>query len=910
MRPKSESELRCSQKTMGSDGNRKKEIPGHTDAGDQDPALGDPLSLDRYAARRQPERTNEPFETRQTNAPRTSHGEFVVHQHAARSMHFDLRLEVGGVLLSFAVPKGPSLDPLVKRLAVQTESHPLSYLDFEDVIPEGNYGAGAMIAWDRGTVTYLEGTAQEGIARHKLDFVLTGYKLRGRFALIQTGHRAGGDVRHWLLVKKEDAYTSLEDLVATTPRSIYSGRSVEELSRSAAWDLRVQQQAEALGATREPIRAATTPPMLCCRPDDDQTETRHRLLEQEDFLYELKLDGVRLLGQKSGDHASLFFRSLRPAHPMFPEIAQALAKLRIENLALDGELVATGEDGRPDFGLLASRLHAPRNDLSGRRRNLGRLTYWVFDLLAVGPWSLQSVPLLQRKALLRQIVPHRGPISFLDHIPEHGDALYGFCEQQELEGVVAKRQGSIYQPGRRSPDWIKIKREREDDFVVVGWTLASSKDRKLGALELAAYRAGHLISFGRVGSGLSDNAIHALLSALSPAQRSEPAVEERSLEAAPNGRRYVEPQLVVTVRHQGLSSHGRLRFPVFMRIREDKMPHEVSMDSHRHRNNSLSIREASGPHAPARETPAAARSLPSARRRLTNQDKVFFPDDGVTKGDLCHYFETVSKTLLPYLKNRPAVLVRYPDGIEGKSFFQWRAPSGAPSWLRSVPLPGNPQKEDKTAFVLDSLDALLYVANLGCIPIHIFAHQTQNPAACQFATLDFDVGEGTFRSAVLLASNLLSLLREVNLPAFAKTSGQAGLHVHVGLGTETSFATAQTITELLARILFSRFPKEATLERRKSKRGARVLLDTGQVGPRRTVVAPYSPRAVRGACVATPLAPEELSPGLQPTRHTIHTVISRIAELGDPMEAMLHSEPDLLAAIRKLEAQFREGEPS
>ncbi len=831
-----------------------------------------------YRDKRDPARTNEPFSAERISSGRSLAGRFVVHLHDATRRHWDLRIEIGGALKSFAVPRGPSLDPADKRLAVNTEDHPLEYLEFEKVIPEGNYGAGAMIVWDAGRVVYLEGSAEEGIARDKIDFELWGYKLRGKFGLIHT------NANQWLLVKKQDAYATRADLVQKEPHSVLSGLTVEQLADVGKVVAELEAEAERLGAKRGAVAAREVSPMLCTPSEDELTDPER--------LYELKLDGVRIVAERDGARVDLRYRKQRSATATYPEIARALTALPVARVVIDGEIVAFGADGKPSFELLARRIHLARPRDVMRAAGEVPVSFLAFDLLALGPFDLRAVPLAARKRLLMRLLPGKGRMRALDHLEGDGRALFAFCRENGLEGVVAKRSDSPYLEGRRGPEWLKIKCQREDDFVVTGWE-ESDKARKLKSLVLASYgAAGELVARGKVGSGLGDATIDDLLARLAPIARGR------------EGKVHlVEPVLVVNVEHMGFTDAGMLRHPVFHGLRADVDPRECTA-------------------APLDEKLDAALAAPEpaitggGKVELSNQDKVFWPDDGYTKGDLCRYYAAVAEVLLPLLADRPVVLVRYPDGIEGKNFYQWRVPRGTPEWLRSLelrdqdalfrgdtPHPGT--RETKRSFLVDDVDALVHIANLGCIPLHVLAARAGSLDTCDFLTIDIDLGERSFADGVKVALSLREVLDDIGLSGFAKTSGQTGLHVLIPLGPGISFDIARLLVELLGRILEGRHGDIATMERRVEPRRGRIYIDTGQTGRSRTIVAPYSVRAVPHATVSTPLAWDELSAALDPSKFTMMTVPARVAEIGDPMAELLSGRPDVPRAIAMVEKWVR-----
>ena len=540
--------------------------------------------LSSYEQKRDRAKTNEPFgpEPSYSGGP-TFGGTFVVHLHDARRRHWDLRLELGGVLRSFAVPRGPSLDPVDKRLAVETEDHPIEYLDFEAVIPPGNYGAGAMIVWDRGRVRYLEGSGEDGVARGKIDFELTGHKLRGRYGLVLTGEegrrrqkektldvhgeeRGGGPQREWLLLKKPDGFVRKTSIVDDEPRSVLSGLTVEELYESADVAKRLLMHAGELGAKPGVVEARRLSPMLCANVDVPVAE--------KGWLYELKLDGFRILADKRGEDAALFFRRSGSANAAFSEVVRAVRALAPEHVVLDGEVVALDESGRPSFQRLQTRMQAPKPKKLEFPWADAPVIYVVFDLLALGPYDLRPLPLATRKRLLSELIPGKGIIRVLDHIGDDGTPLVEFCKREKLEGIVAKRADSPYVSGpRRTGDWIKVKSERDDEFVVVGFTHGEGTRKRLGALDLATFGDGELLVRGKVGSGLDDRSVDLVRARLSG--KEVPACAAKgAFERAPRGRVFVEPELVVSVKHHGWTSEGRLRAPVFRGVREDVDPAE------------------------------------------------------------------------------------------------------------------------------------------------------------------------------------------------------------------------------------------------------------------------------------------------------------------------------------------------
>ncbi len=868
--------------------------------------------LDKYRRKRKQSATNEPFAAEHTLRALSPgwEGRFVIHQHAATRMHFDLRLEIGGSLQSFAIPKGIHTNPDEKHLAVHTENHPLEYLLFEDVIPQGNYGAGSMIIWDTGRFVLLEADGQESLNRGKIDFVLSGFKAKGRYALIATGRRkaatgfAGTEKKasEWLFIKKKDEHASADDdLVRRRPRSILSGLTVSELARKSEIESEISSQAKTLsvrfpsGTPNNLINPLV--PMIVQSGDAPRISKKH--------LYELKLDGVRIVAHKRERSVALQYRSGRSCTRNYSEIARAVQHLAISDAVLDGEIVAFDADGHPNFGLLAPRIQAKRPADIIRAEAQVQVVYFVFDVLSLGDFDLTAAPLEERKRLLFSLIKGEGYVRALDHIETRGDALWELCTTQQMEGMVVKRLGSPYVLGPElSGDWIKLKRKVDLDCVVVGHT--QSLRGELKALLVGCYdEGGELRYLGRVGTGFKNS------DRISLAKRfDELSCDSPHLELPDGlGASYLEPALVIKVAHQGLSNSGHLRAASFQGIHEAKRAEECvvpkSMRAGLDEVDKETLFESIDEVNPSTSSPNVDSLLSGTRAQLTNLDKVFFPDDGYTKADIIRYYAAIAPLMLPHLKGRPVVLVRYPDGISGKNFYQWRAPDKTPEWIRTVELYDEEKQKkkggSKSAFLIDSVDALVHIANLGCIPLHVLASRETSPEHCDFLTIDFDLGPRPLSDGVRLALTLREILDELGMVGFPKTSGQRGLHVLVPLGPGVGFAPAKILCELLGRIVLSRHADIATMQRRIEKRADKIYIDTGQTGRSRTIVAPYSVRAFPGARISAPLSWNEVHLALDPSVFTIETVPYRTAQLGDLMGELLNVKPPIPSVLAQLE---------
>ncbi|MBL8624060.1 MAG: DNA ligase D [Myxococcales bacterium] len=849
----------------------------------------DPLA--KYRDKRTAGATPEPIGARPLGT-RASAGVFVVHEHHATRTHWDLRLEIDGVLVSWAVPHGPTMDPDVKRLAVKVEAHPLEYCDFEAVIPEGNYGAGPMVVWDRGRFV-PEIDPREGLRGGEIKFSLQGYKLRGAFTLVKTGGRGpkgspsarGGD--DWLLIKKRDAWTEAAAAAGPLPsNSVLSGLTAEELAagapRIAAW----RAALAALGAPKKAINPVGFAPMLC--------ETAPAPFTSKEWIFELKYDGYRLIGWGGAGAAMLRYRSNADATVRYPELVASLKALPVPGLVIDGEVVVLDGDGKPNFKALAERAQVVKKTDIARAAVAAPVVWFVFDLLGADGVDLRGLPVEARKQLLAAIVPPAGPIRFAEHVPEVGAAFLAAAAARGLEGVVGKKLGSRYRAGARSKDWVKLKVDPEADFVVCGYTPPKGSRAGLGALHLCVRDGGAWRYAGKVGSGFTDAELVALRKELDAAPRWTipfPRPEDTA------DAIWIEPARVVQVRYREWPEDSTLRFPVFVRFRDDKPIDEVGMPA-RH-TGELAERAANAPATLGEVTDDA----PRRALTLTNLKKVFWPESGITKGDLIAYYRDVAPVLLPYLVDRPVVITRYPDGIDGKWFYQKDLPDWAPAWLRTVTLWSEHSQREIHYVLVDDADGLAYLANLASIPIHVWASRTVDLGRPDWTIVDLDPKGAPREYVVPLALAIHELCESIGLPHYVKTSGQTGLHILIPLGGQLTFEQARNLAYLIGMVIEGRHPTMATTHKNPAKRQGRVYLDWGQNAHGQLLVAPYSVRPVPQAPVSMPLRWHEVTPDLDPRAFTIRTARARIDAMGDdPVRAILTERPDLLTALGKLQA--------
>ena len=821
-------------------------------------------NLRTYRNKRSASATPEPFGAETTSLATANRRLFVVQQHAARRMHWDFRLEVDNVLCSWAVPKGPSMDPDDKRFAAQVEDHPLDYADFEGRIPDDNYGAGHVIVWDTGTYVELEDFVT-GFEDGKLLFELTGHKLRGRFTLIRLKGRENTG-KEWLLIKERDQWARADPPLEG---SVLSGMTIETIAEPRALEAALTARIERIEPPPPATVSLSEKPMLA-----KASEPFHR----DGWVYEIKYDGYRLMIERDGDDVTLRSRTGLDLTARFPEIANCAAQLPYTEFTIDSEVVVHDERGVPSFARLQQRA-AVRGELATKRASIhDPVTCYAFDLPHACGYDLKALPLTHRKDLLREILPAVGPIRFSEHIEGNGVETFHAMRQLGLEGVVGKRADSPYLTGR-SDFWRKVRANRTGDFVIAGWVPVKNNPDDIGALVLAEYRGDELAYCGRVGSGLgaaNRREVRTHLATAGAGERLPNDIDDRA-------HRWVDPVLVCEVEYREYSADGNLRFPVFLRMRDDKPPREC----------------VSAYHEPP---PDALEQEPERELVITNRDKVFFPEKQWTKGDLLDYYESAAPWMLPYLADRPLVLTRFPDGIHGKSFYQRDAPAFVPDWVERKVLWSESAEREVHYFVAQNTESLVYLANMGAIPIHAWHSRITDLEHPDWCVLDLDPKQAPFKDVVETAKEIKGLLDEIELLGFLKTSGASGLHILLPLARQLTHRQATTLGELLARVLVSRRPDICTITRSVRKRENKVYIDYLQNGHGQLLVAPLSARAEPAGSVSMPVEWSELNGRLKNANYHLKNAVTRLQRDGDPMAPLLTAEPDLGGALARLAA--------
>ena len=881
---------------------------------------------------------------------------FVVQRHRATRLHYDVRLEIDGVLVSWAVPKGPTLDPAARRMAVHVEDHPLEYFDFEGVIPVKQYGAGDVIVWDWGTWEPEAETPDpaSALANGELKFRARGEKLRGRFTIVRTSRRPGTAPRtafeddegeQWLLIHKRDEQAVAGWDAEDHPRSVKSGRTNDEVKGNAPAIWVSDAPAASAGIDLSRAREAPMPRYV----EPMKATLASKAFRDEDWLFEVKWDGYRVEAVVRDGTVELFTRNGNDAAVYFPRLLSPPTWIDAREAIVDGEVVALDEQGRPDFSLLQERLGAGRSgwtDLAGRQ---APLVYQAFDLLYLDGRSLIDVPLEQRKRLLELVLRPTARVMYAGHVDTEGIAFFDAAAAQRLEGIVAKQRRSRYEPGRRSPAWLKVKARPGQELVVGGWTPGAGAAKELGALVVGVYEGDHLRFAGKVGSGFDARARRDLRAQLEALECESPAFDPAP-PADYKGRwggdlaavHWTRPELVIRAEIGGWTRDGHVRQTSFKGLESGRDPREVVRE--RAMDPAAADRETSDRETSGRETvppaahvdPGPAAVAPAGPRptrappvteeagaataveldtlvamgaqgvwkvggrevRLTNLDKVLFPArDGVdeapvTKRELIGYFARIAPAMLPHLVGRPLNLHRFPNGAAAPGFWQKDIPSSAPSWLSIWHETGFREREDREAndhLVADHTATLCWLGNQAAFEIHAWTSTLGDPWAPTFALIDIDPGTGTtWEETLLLARLYRTALEHLGVRAYPKTTGSRGIQawIPVERGRYT-YAETSAWVERISRVIGASVPDLVSWEWSKAERGGRARLDYTQNAPIKTLVAPYAVRPRPGAPVSAPIRWEELDdPALAPDRWTIRNVVDRVAAIGDPWSGL------------------------
>jgi bifunctional non-homologous end joining protein LigD len=836
---------------------------------------------------------------------------FVVQRHDATRLHYDFRLEVSGVLKSWAVPKGPSLDPRDKRLAIEVEDHPLDYGSFEGTIPEWNYGAGEVILWDKGTYE-TEGaeSAQEQLQRGELKIVLHGKKLKGGFVLIRL--RRSNKKNEWLLIKHRDQEAQSGWNIEEHGKSVKTGKapgpSRHRSNRAAKVTL--QTGVQDLPNARKSALPENLRPALASASE--------KAFSDDDWLFEIKWDGIRALAFVEDGRSELVSRSNRTLSAEYPEFEDLPKRIRARRAVLDGEIVVLDDKGRSNFQRLQARFGV--KSPSAKLQSEAPATYYLFDVLYCDGYDVRRTPLLERKKLLERILVPSERIRISEHQVGAGEELFNAAIKNGLEGLVAKRNDSPYPQGRTA-NWLKFKAVKEVDAVIGGWTDPRGARQYFGSLLVGLYENSLLRFVGGVGTGFPNALERELFDKLQtiPAKKSPFTPIPRTRERA----HWVKPRLVARVGYAEWTSDNHLRQPRFLGLQPDREPGESTFDKEKKivaapaksqltKSEPSSVIKMKKSSKPAKSVLQALQQKEHAQVRLeidgrqltlTHLNKVYFPKAGYTKRDVLFYYATVSPYLLPFLKARPLVLHRYPNGIAGGAFYQKEAGEHIPEWVRTVDIYSETKKRDVSYFMIDDLASLLYLTNLGCIEHNPFSAQADELEKPDYMFIDLDPTRGTAFGRVIRAAKAVGgVLEKAGLKFFVKTSGATGLHLFVPIARKYKFEQVRAFLEIATRLAIDHEKGLLTrIHRIQDRPKNTIFVDVRQNAYAQSLASVFSLRPREGAPVSTPLAWSELTPDLRPEQWNIRSVLSDLSRRSKLWEKFFEHPQSLDSAVEALE---------
>lgn len=909
------------------------------------------MSLDKYVEKRDFSKTKEPKAGRSKDK---DHLMFVIQKHDASRLHYDFRLEMDGVLKSWAVPKGPSTDPKNKRLAMMVEDHPFDYRNFEGIIPEGEYGGGTVIVWDEGTYEPIEEIkgkkAQEKhllkqLESGSLKIKLHGEKLEGEFALVKT-HGMGEN--GWLLIKHKDEFSSEKD-ITKKDKSILSGKTIEKMEKTSekVWQHGHEEAVEKPEKSSAKKKAPTEPAeKLAAKVDIDEQESfdveallkkapkskvprnikpmKATLVDEPfddpDWLYEVKWDGYRAIAIiDDQDNAELISRNNLPFDKYYP--INKLLKAWKLNAVVDGEILVLNDKGISDFGALQN----------WRSEADGNLVYYVFDILWYEGKSLMGLPLKQRQAILKEVLPTTDDrIRQSESFNANGIEFFNAAEKIGLEGIIAKKASSVYTSDLRSKEWLKIKVHRRQEVIIAGFTKNSGTSKAFSALILALYDdKGKLQYVGKVGTGFSDKLqkemmaeFKSLITDKSPFEV-EPDVDKPSrfrpqrMGAKPT---WLKPELVAEVAFAEVTGDGVFRQASFKGMRTDKKAKDVVLETPKDTAETVEVAEGkkNDTHTKAikpvkdtdRKTLLNPKDETQVRKicghdlKFTHLSKVYWPEDNVTKRDMFNYYYQVADYILPYLKDRPMSLNRFPNGIHGPSFYQKDVKGKAPDWITKTFPYTNGEGEHKEYLVGSDESYLLWMASQGCIEMNPWFSRVQSPDNPDYCVIDLDPDKNTFDQVIEAALEVKKVLDAIDVPSCCKTSGSTGMHIYIPLDAKYDYDQSQMFARLIVNIVHKQIPDYTSLERMIANRKGKMYLDFLQNRPGATIAGPYSLRPKPGATVSMPLHWDEVKPGLTMKDFTIFNSVNRLKETGDLFKGVLGKGIDLEKTITKAKSVF------
>ncbi|MDB5109514.1 MAG: ligD [Mucilaginibacter sp.] len=909
------------------------------------------MSLEKYVEKRDFTKTAEPKSGKSTEKDKLR---FVVQKHDASRLHYDFRLEMEGVLKSWAIPKGPSTDPQTKRLAMMVEDHPYDYRDFEGIIPQGEYGGGTVIVWDEGTyepIEEIKGKKEQEkhllkqLKSGSLKIKLHGKKLEGEFALVKT-HGMGDNA--WLLIKHNDAYASTKD-ITKQDKSVLSGKTIDAMEKTSekVWQHGHEEDVEKVKpGSKKKSGAKPVEEVLGENTDESMMDTtgadaatliksapkspvpenikpmKATLVDEPfddpDWFYEVKWDGYRAIATINKSNVQLISRNNLPFDKYYP-IINLLKDWKI-NAVIDGEILVLNDKGVSEFGALQN----------WRSEADGNLVYYVFDILWYEGKNLMELPLKDRLTILKEVLPTDD-----DHIRQSkvfeakGIEFFHAAERIGLEGIIAKKASSVYTSDLRSREWLKIKVHRRQEVVIAGFTRNEGTSKPFSALALGVYDNGVLRYVGKVGTGFNDKMQKEMMEQFKPliTDKSpfdvEPDVDKPSrfrpkrLGAKPT---WLKPELVGEVAFAEVTSDGVFRQASFKGMRMDKKATDIILE--KPKDTTEAVEEADvqvndkdakviqPPKDNDRKTLLNPKDETQVRKicghdlKFTNLSKVYWPEDNVTKRDMFNYYYQVAEYILPYLKDRPMSLNRFPGGIHGPSFYQKDVKGKAPDWITKT-FPYTTSDGEHKEYLVGSDEAvLLWMASLGCIEMNPWFSRIQSPDNPDYCVIDLDPDKNTFDQVIEAALEVKKVLDAIDVPSYCKTSGSTGMHIYIPLAAKYTYDQSQMFARIIVNIVHKQIPDYTSLERMVANRKGKMYLDFLQNRPGATIAGPYSLRPKVGATVSMPLHWDEVKPGLTMKDFTIFNSIDRLKVEGDLFKGVLGEGIDLEKTIEKAKSIF------
>jgi bifunctional non-homologous end joining protein LigD len=897
------------------------------------------MALDKYKEKRDPSITPEPFGGKGDKDVLR----FVIQKHAASHLHYDFRLEMEGVLKSWAVPKGPSTDPDVKRLAMMVEDHPYDYRTFEGIIPQGQYGGGTVIVWDEGTyvASGFESESKKEQEKHllhdlysgKIKFILKGKKLKGEYALVKAHGRGENG---WLLMKLDDKYASTED-ITKKDKSVVSKKTLEQVTATStniygSKKTEPEQEKIKKKVKEKPVESdesdskdSSADALLKKGKSTDMPEKVKPMLatlvnapfDDPDWSYEVKWDGYRAVAYVNKGNVEILSRNNKSFSEKYYPITDAMKEWKI-GAVLDGEILVIEKDGKANFSALQN----------WRSEADGELVFYAFDLLWYEGTNVMELPLLERQAILKEILPTDDDRIRLSQVFKvNGFDFFEAAKKMGLEGIMAKRSDSKYVADSRSKYWLKIKANLRQEVVIGGFTKNDGSAKPFSSLLLGVYQDAKFQYVGKVGTGFTEKTQREMMEKFTPLItkktpfESEPDVNKpsRFRPDPPNATAtWLKPSLVCEVSFTEVTEDGVFRHPSFQGMRTDKKASDVIRETasetttlveEPQESTAKNTRLVSAPKRSGKQTllnpkeETQVKKINGRELKFTNLSKVYWPEDGYTKRDMFNYYYQVADYILPYLKDRPQSLNRFPNGIHGMSFYQKDVKGKSPEWVKTFPYTTS-DGEDKEFLVGDDEATLLWMASLGCIEMNPWFSRVQHPDNPDYCVVDLDPDKNTFEQVIQTAQEVKKILDAIGALGYVKTSGSTGIHIYIPLGAKYTYDQSQMFAKMIVSIVHNKFPDFTSMERQIKNRGGKMYLDFLQNRPGATIAGPYSLRPKPGATVSMPLHWEEVKAGLTMKDFTIKNAIARIRSEGDIFAGTLGEGIDMEKAVNKAQTLF------